>query len=201
MPRSGFLLNPLLFEGAKDHSKVEPMISHSHRAGRSYCSLEAPRKEEDLMDNSPTWHSGYCSATSAAQAPEPDPHSKILRGRGIGGNINRLSNIMLNTACIYWRRSISSWFGSVNSTGRWTLDRLIGKSLHRQQGRSTPRFPRRSAGIPCHEEPPPRGMSGRQEWSASHYTRLSNSLLLRICEVSGTNTLRPWKPPKFLEAC
>jgi hypothetical protein len=48
VPRSGFLLNPLLSEGAKDHSKVEPMISHSYRVGRSYCSLEAPRKEEDF---------------------------------------------------------------------------------------------------------------------------------------------------------
>ncbi|KAL2258696.1 hypothetical protein VTK26DRAFT_7887 [Humicola hyalothermophila] len=56
-----------------------------------------------------TSQSGYCSATSIAQAPEPYPQSRILRGRGMGGKISLLSNIMLKIWCIYWRRSTSSY--------------------------------------------------------------------------------------------
>lgn len=77
---------------------------------RFWCLLRSLKKNlyTGIRNASPTSHSGYCSATSMAHAPEPDPQSRILLGRGIGGNISLLSNIMLKIPCMYWSRSISS---------------------------------------------------------------------------------------------
>lgn len=52
---------------------------------------------------------GYCSATSTAHAPQPNPHSRTLLSWGMAGKINLFSNILLNTSCIIRSRSSSSY--------------------------------------------------------------------------------------------
>ena len=65
----------------------------------------------------PTSQSGNSTATLTAQEAEPNPHSSILLGLGTGGKISRLSNILLKTASMIWRRSTSSWsWGQQNRT-------------------------------------------------------------------------------------
>lgn len=128
----------------------------------------SPRK------GSHTSHSGFCSATSIAQAPHPEPHSKILRGRGIGGKINLLSNIMLKIPCMYWRWSISSYPPA--NIGETKNQKQAEHRLHRPQERSKSRSPPHIAETPCCRGQRPPDMCCRRGQFGNRYIRLSDFL-------------------------
>jgi hypothetical protein len=125
-----------------------------------------------------TSHSGYCSATCMAHAPEPDPHSKIRRGREIGGNISLLSNIMLKISCIYWRRSISSC--SPRPVVRSAIRRRTKSRLRRRLEQSISRFRGRIAGTPyCRGQQPPDTCCRRGRFG-NRCVRLSGALCIGV---------------------
>ena len=112
-----------------------------------------------------------------AHAPEPDPHSKIRRGREIGGNISLLSNIMLKISCIYWRRSISSC--SPRPVVRSTIRGRTKARLRRRLEQSISRFQGRIAGTPCCRGQQPPDTCCRREQFENRCVRLSGALYRR----------------------
>jgi hypothetical protein len=179
--------------------KLAPCRSMTKIQGGGRCTSLVPRRprrwpfgvgEWRIRSGPQTSHSGYCSATSMAQAPEPDPQSRIRRGRGMGGNMSLWSNIMLKMWCMYWRRSISSWPTIRHRSRRQEADKA-GPSLHRQQEQSIFRFPRHIAETLCCRVRRPLDMCYRREPFGNRYVRLSESVCMgcRVEIQSLGNTL------------
>ncbi|KAL2165858.1 hypothetical protein VTG60DRAFT_3707 [Thermothelomyces hinnuleus] len=107
-----------------------------------------------------------------AHAPEPDPQSRILLGRGIGGNMSLLSNIMLKIPCMYWSRSISSCLVTTHSSDQQSRT-SPGSRSRRQPERSISRSPRHTAGTPYWHRRRPLDTCCRRVRFDNRYVQLS----------------------------